>query len=130
MKDWSWHAFHQHLAIVQIDDDYHKRSTFHHLSLLFKNRVLLFWESRKVQTSSQLFRFLLSKLMRNPLIQIFDFTKFGKLINSVCLIALPCSLQFDWSHTKIVLAVRYFEWLVLRVHVVQFPDSYRRTGIF
>lgn len=37
-----------------------------------------------------MFQVLFSELMRNRFIQFFNVSKFGKLPNSVCLIALPC----------------------------------------
>lgn len=70
------------------------------------------------------FQVLLGDLTMNPLTLLFDFIKFGKLKNSLSLIALPFSLKFYGDKTQLVVEVGCFldlccvpKWFIFKIHI-------------
>lgn len=87
---------HRHLAILRIVNNYRTRYTFHHMSpLCTEAECFFFWKAEKSKLSfgCRFFRFFFSVPKRNL-----------------------------WQRSGSINAVHYFQWLVLRVHAIHFPD--------
>lgn len=112
---------------MQVNKGYRKQSTSHHMLLRLLGNGAGCSETERAQTSVNFqltFQVFFSELTRKPIIEVFNFTKFGKR-----LIALSCLIQFGMEGST---SVRSF--LFLRTGAVckgvNYSDSYLRTACY